>query len=172
MLDRFGVPEEVFGPNLRFRVVAAFCGVVLVLMGVLFFLAGLGGGDGRLPLGGWVGAKLAAPLLVLGAVVMIGARLVPRNWVFVCPRGVVRTRGAIWEGVGWAEVERFEDATLTGQMVALRQCRLVLKGGGEWGFLADYVAEYGRLAEALRRKVGEWQRDSAAAVPPVGRGGQ
>jgi hypothetical protein len=51
---------------------------------------------------------------------------------------------------------------LTHKAVAIRQCRIVLKGGTEWGFLADYIAEYGRLTEVLRRKVDEWPKPSGA----------
>jgi hypothetical protein len=63
--------------------------------------------------------------------------------------------GASWEGIGWAEVARFEDATLDPGLATTRQCRIVTRGGAEWGFLADYVAQYGRLTEVLRRKVDE-----------------
>ena len=38
LLARFGDPEHVFGPNVRFRVIAAVCGGVFVVMGVIFLL--------------------------------------------------------------------------------------------------------------------------------------
>jgi hypothetical protein len=155
LLTRLGEPEHVFGPNVRFRVVATVCGVILLVMGVFFFLLGLGAGGARLPLGDWVSARLAVPLVVLGAVVLIGTRLVPLNWVFVCPRGLVRTRGDAWDGLEWAEAERFEDASLTHRGVTSWQCRILTKDGKEWGFLADYIAGYGRLTEILRQRVGE-----------------
>src|SRR5437016_6305015 len=85
LLARFGEPEHVFGPNVRFRILAAVCGIILLVMGVLFFLMGLGAGGARLPLADWVSGRLAIPLVVLGAVVLLGPRLVPLNWVFVCP---------------------------------------------------------------------------------------
>jgi hypothetical protein len=131
----------------RFRVVAAICGIVLVAMGILFLLLRLGSGGAALPLSDGVSGKLAIPLMVVGAVVLIGVRLVPLNWVFVCPHGLIRTQGTAWAGVGWADVARFEDATLSHRAVTMRQCRIVLKDGAEWGFLAEYVAEYGRLTE-------------------------
>jgi len=169
LLARFGDPEHVFGPNVRFRVVAALCGVVLVVMGVLFFLLGLEVVGAKLPLSDWVSGKLAIPLVAFGAIVLIGTRLVPLNWVFVCPEGLIRTRGAAWDSISWAEVDRFEDTTLTHKhgnvAVTTRQCRIVLKGGAEWGFLADYIAEYGRLPEVLRRKVDEWRQPSGSGGP-------
>jgi len=161
LVARFGPPEDVFGPNLRFRFAAAVCGLVFVLTGAVLFLMGLGAGGARLPLSDWISGKLAVPLVVLGAVVVVGTRLVPMNWVFVCSQGLVRTRGAAWQGIKWAEVDRFEDATLDHKGVTTRQCRLLLKDGTEWGFLADYVAEYRRLSEVLRRKIHE------RAAPPA-----
>jgi hypothetical protein len=151
LLDRFGTPEHAFGPSLRFRVVATACGAVFLVTGALFFAAGLGGN----PMNAWVGGKLAAPLAALGIVVLVGERLAPKVWVVVCPRGVLRSRGSTWTGVRWADVARFEDATTTAGVVTTRQCRLVLADGTHWGFLADRVAEYDRLFEAIRRAVEE-----------------
>ena len=160
LLNAFGEPEQVFGPNLRFRVIAAVCGGVLVAMGVFFFLLGMGAAGAGLPLSDWVSGKLTAPLVGFGVILLIGTRLVPLSGVFVCPRGLIRTRGDAWDGIHWAEVDRFEDATLTHKAVTTRQCRLVLKNGAEWGFLADHIAEYGKLTEVLRRKVEELPRPS------------
>lgn len=155
LLARFGEPEHVFGPNVRFRILAAVCGTILVGMGILFFLIGVGAGGAKLPLGDWVSGRLAVPLVVLGAVVFLGTRLVPLNWVFVCPQGLVRTRGDAWDGMEWTEMERFENAPLTHKGVTARQCRVVRKDGTEWGFLADYVAGYRRLTEVLRQRADE-----------------
>jgi hypothetical protein len=153
--SRFGEPELVFGPNMRFRVVASLCGLIFVVMSVILFLMGLGARGLQLPLADWVSGQLAVPLVILGVVILIGTRLVPLNWVFLCPGGVIRTRGDASEGIGWAEVERFEDATVCQKGVTIRQCRLVLKDGRECGFLADNLVDYPRLAEALSRKVSE-----------------
>lgn len=150
-LDRFGAPEHRFAPNVKFRVVAAVCGLIFLVMGVVFFALGVA----RLPLGDLVSGKLTAPLIALGAIVLVGARLVPVHWVFVCPHGLIRRRGDAWEGLAWTEVERFEDATLGDKMVTARQCRIVTTAGAEWGFLADQVAEFDHLAAVLRRKVDE-----------------
>lgn len=160
LTSRLGEPELVFGPNVRFRVVAAVCGLIFVVMGAVFFLMGLAVGRAQLPLADWVSGKLTIPLMVLGVIILIGTRLVPLNWVFICPGGVIRTRGDAWDGIGWTEIERFEDATLGQKGVTLRQCRLVLADGSEWGFLADYVADYPRLAEVLARKVSEKPKET------------
>ncbi len=152
MLDQFGEPEHVFGPNLRFRVVAAICAISIVGAGVFFFLLGAAGN--RLLLADWVSGKLAVPMVTVGTVVLIGTRLVPLNWIFVCPKGVIRTRDAAWDGISWTDVDRFEDTTGTYKAVTTRQYRLLLKGGGEWGFLADYISEYDSLIQALQQKVG------------------
>jgi hypothetical protein len=93
--------------------------------------------------------------MTCGVVAVVFPRQVPPRWVFVCPRGLVRARGADWEAVEWSEVVRVEDATLSTGVVTSRQCRVVLAGGGEWGFLADYVGDYQRLTGVLRRKMNE-----------------
>jgi hypothetical protein len=156
LLDRFGKPEHVFGPNRRFRVSAAACGVVFLVMGVTFFLLGRSG----IPLADGASGLLTVPLLALGGVVLIGTVRGPRNWVFVCPGGLLRTLGSAWHSVGWTEVMRFEDATWTHKMVTTRSCRILLKGGAEWGFMADSFGEYNRLMEVLRRKADEWRTKS------------
>lgn len=156
---RFGVPELTFGPNVRVRIAAAACSLLFVLMGVVFFLLGQAG----MPLAGWVSGTLGVPLVALGVVILIVVRLAPFNWVFVCPGGVIRTLGATWDGIGWDEIERFEDASLGHTGVTIRQCRLVLTDGGEWGFQSDHVAEYGRLVETLSQKVADRVAPPAAA---------
>jgi hypothetical protein len=159
--DRFGNPEHVFGPNLRFRIVAGGIGIVLVVLGIIYFLMAMAG----VPLGAWVSAKLTVPMMALGVILLIGTRLVPVHWVFVCPRGLLRRRGDIWDHVGWSEVERFEDATLGQKGVTIRQCRIITTAGAEWGFLADHIADYGRLAELLRHKVDECRKPASAPDP-------
>jgi hypothetical protein len=154
LLTQFGEPEHVFGPNVRFRLLATLCGIILVGMGILFFVMGLGAGGARLPLADWVSARLAVPLVVLGGVVVLFTRLVPLNWVFVCPRGILRTRGDAWSSMEWTDAERFENASLTHRGVTARQCRIVRKDGTEWGFLADYISEYPRLTQVLQQRVG------------------
>jgi hypothetical protein len=168
ILARFGEPEHVFGPNVQFRIIAAVCGVILLTMGVLFFLMGLPIGGARLPLADGVSSMLTVPLVALGAVVLLGTRLVPLNWVFVCPKGLVRTRGDAWDGLKWIEIERFEKADLAHQGITARQCRIVKKDGTEWGFQADYVAEYRRLTEVLRQKVSALRSHPPEQVPSSG----
>src|SRR5262245_34146864 len=41
LLDRFGEPEDVFGPNMRFRVASVLLGALLLLLGLGFFLSGV-----------------------------------------------------------------------------------------------------------------------------------
>jgi hypothetical protein len=147
--------EHFFGPKMQLRVVGGICGVILLVIGGGFLLVQLSVVGGRLPLRDEVSGMLAVPLTALGGLLLIGTRLAPLNWVFICQGGVIRKRGAVWESLPWAEVERFEDATLGRQGVIFRQCRLVLKNGREWGFLADHVTAYRQLAEVLRQKVAE-----------------
>ena len=155
LVDQFGEPEEVFGPNRRFRALSAIVGTLLVALGLAFFMAGGGAFQGGRPPGGLMYMLLGGSLMLVGAAAVILPRRVPQTWVFVCPGGLVRARGADWDDVGWADVVRFEDATSASRAVTVRQCRIVLKGGGEWGFLADYVADYRRLADLLRRKMND-----------------
>jgi hypothetical protein len=161
LLARFGEPEATFGPNMRFRAASAVLGIALVALGLAFFWVRVAWGAAQVPLGGLLGAGL----LVLRAAAILLPLRVPRNWVFICPRGLVRTRGADWDGVDWARVARFEDASLASGAALSRQCRLVLTGGTEWGFQADWVADYRRLAEVLRRKVEERRPPPGAASP-------
>lgn len=154
---RFGEPEYAFGPNMRFRVVSAICGVALISMALLYALISIG--PNPVPLAGGVSHMLTFGLIVLGGFCIIAPRLVPANWVFVCPSGVIRARGANWSAVGWDEVARFEDATRNSGSTTIHQCRLVLNEGGEWGFLADWIGDYRTLAELLSRKVDEFKRN-------------
>jgi hypothetical protein len=156
LLDRYGEPEHVFGPNMRFRVASFLLGGLLLLLGLAFSLFGVAaraaqgfrGSEGVLLL-------LGAGLMAVGAAAVLIPRSVPLNWVFVCPAGLVRIRGADWDAVGWADVSRFEDASFSVGAVTSRQCRIITAAGAEWGFQADWVAEYGRLVAVLRRKVEE-----------------
>ncbi|MFL5243122.1 MAG: hypothetical protein ACJ8FY_13530 [Gemmataceae bacterium] len=84
----------------------------------------------------------------------------PLDWVFVCPQGLVRSHGDVWDSVHWTDVERFEDATLSHKAVTMRQCRIVLKAGAHWGFLANSIADYGRLTKLLFRKGEELHRQT------------
>jgi hypothetical protein len=159
LVNQFGEPEDTFGPNLRFRVASTILGAVLVLLGLAFFVNGAAVVAGQGQPGGPLYLLLGGGLMAVGAAAVALPWRVARTWVFVCPRGLVRARGSEWDAVGWEEVARFEDATLADR--AVQQCRVVLKGGGEWGFLAEYVADYHRLGEVLRRKVDE--RDAPRA---------
>jgi hypothetical protein len=141
---------------MRFRVASFLLGALLLLLGLAFFLfgvaaraaQGLRGSEGVL-------ALLGAGLMAVGAAAVVFPRSVPLSWVFVCPGGLVRIRGADWDAVGWADVSRFEDASLSSGAMTIRQCRIVTADGAEWGFQANGVAEYGRLAAVMRRKVEE-----------------
>jgi hypothetical protein len=165
LLAKFGEPESAFGPNMRFRIVSVICGIMLIAMAVVYVLMSIG--PNPLPLAGGVSHLLTFGLIVLGGFCIVAPRIVSANWVFVCPRGVVRTRGAIWEGLEWDRVARFEDATLKSGITTMRQCRLVLHDGSEWGFIADWIGDYRRLAEVMRQKVEEEKRvrrpDAAAS---------
>ncbi|HEV3436752.1 MAG TPA: hypothetical protein VG122_05295 [Gemmata sp.] len=55
----------------------------------------------------------------------------------------------------WADVLRFEDASLSSGVGTSQQCRIITAAGVEWGFLANWVAQYGRLVEVLHQKVVE-----------------
>ena len=34
------------------------------------------------------------------------------DWVYVCPGGLIRTRGVHWDSAAWAEVARFDHGTI------------------------------------------------------------
>jgi hypothetical protein len=147
---QFGEIEHAFSPNVRNRRLATLIGLMLTALGVTLLILKVG----DLMPGGWGENKFIAFMLVLGGAIIVGARLLPMDWVFVCSRGLVRTRGSAWEGIEWSDIDRFEDASMTHRGIAIRQCRLMLKDGSEWGFIADNFAEYGRMTEMLRQKTG------------------
>ena len=153
-VDRFGAPEVVFGPNIRFRRQSTIVGAFLVLLGVISILCGLAALQVQWPPGGGLYLLLGGGLLAVGVVALVLPRQVPLSWVYVCPRGLVRIRGGVWEALGWADVLRFEEGSpANGRMVAIQQCRIITAEGAEWGFIADLIADYPRLVTALRRKI-------------------
>ena len=141
---------------MRFRIVSVVCGVVLIAMAVVYALMSIG--PNPVPLAGGVSDMLTFGLIVLGGFCIAAPRMVPVSWIFICPNGVVRGRGGNWRGVEWGQVTRFEDATMVDGKGTIRQCRLVLNDGSEWGFIADWIGDYRKLAEVLRRKVEEEER--------------
>jgi hypothetical protein len=145
---QFGEVEYAFGPNVRIRGAATLLGLIFTGIGVLILMLKVAGG---MP-GGWGETKYLVVMLVFGVAIIFGSRTMPMNWVFVCDRGIVRTRGSAWDGVDWGSIERFEDASMTHKGLAIRQCRIVLKDGSEWGFIADNIAEYSRLGAMLKHK--------------------
>jgi hypothetical protein len=154
LLARLGEPEGVFGPNRRYRTASAIVGIGLVALGLAFLVLGVAAQLGRLS-GHQIYYFLGLVMMTLGVLAVKVERQAPPTWVFVCRRGVARVREASWEALEWDEVARFEDASLGHRGVTIRQCRLVLVAGGEWGFLADNVADFGRLTVSLRRKLAE-----------------
>jgi hypothetical protein len=150
----FSDVEYAFGPKERIRGVATVCGMVLAGMGALFVFMGIAGK----PLIGRSENFIMVFFLVCGVAIIVGARMLAMNWVFVCSRGLVRTRGSAWDGIAWSDINRFEDASMTHRGIAIRQCRLVLNDGSEWGFISENFAEYGRLTEMLKEKTAAKRR--------------
>jgi hypothetical protein len=153
LLDRFGEPEHVFGPNRRFRVLSAICGFVLVALGIYFVLLEMKVVGRGVPLSDMVATMIAAPLLALGVAAIVLPRRMPASWVVVCPHGLLCTRFGELEGIPWADVDRFEDATIASHSVTFRQCRINLKGGDTRAFLETQIADYPRLAELLQQRL-------------------
>ena len=155
LLEQFGEPEAMFGPNMRFRISSAIIGIFLVILGFAFVVGGPVILQGNVMAGVGVYVLLGCGLMLMGVTAIVVPIRLPLNWVFVCPSGLIRSRGEIWEAVDWADVVRFEDASMSGSAVTIQQCRIVRADGSEWGFLADHIAYYGRLAEVLRQRVAE-----------------
>jgi len=152
LLNRLGPPEDVFGPNTRFLAQSTALGVLLVLMGFAGFVGGAAQYAER-QTGAPIYMYLGGALMAVGSAAVILPRKGPRTWVYVCPRGLARARGENWEAVGWDQVARFQDATIEGQTSGIRQCRVILTDGTEWGFIENHLADYRRLKGLLRAKV-------------------
>ena len=99
LLAEFGEPEQVFGPNQRFRLAMVAIGGASLIFGVLFTVARWN----NLPVTDWFSPVIAVAMAVGGVVVIYGAWMWPTSWVFVCPRGLVRKCGSRWEGRDWSE---------------------------------------------------------------------
>ena len=154
LLERFGEPEHVFGPNMRFRFASALMGVFLTTLGFAFFVWGMADvRDGPKDGTGRILCLLGGGLMTVGAAAFILPRRVPLNWVFVCPNGLIRARGDVWDNVDWLDIARFECANFSGTTVTIRQCKIVTTAGVEWGFISDWIADYNGLTEVLREKV-------------------
>jgi hypothetical protein len=151
LLNRYGEPEHVFGPNVRVRVLVTLFGAAFFILGIYFL--GTSFVKGNDALSKTVGRNFGSMLAVFGAAMVIITMRLKRNWVFVCSRGLVRTLGGAWEGVRWADVDRFEDATFSHKSITSQACRIVLTSGGTWGFMADHISQYPRLAEVLQQRL-------------------
>ncbi len=147
--NRFGEPEEIFGPNQRFRVLSPILGLILLFLGVAFFVARTLLGEAQTPFALHIGTGL----LGLGIAAFFLPLLLPIRWVFVCPGGLARGQGQSWHTLSWSEAVRFEDASLSKAGVRARQCRIIKSDGTEVGFIAEYVSDYDRLVAILRNKV-------------------
>jgi hypothetical protein len=151
LLERFGEPEHAFGPNMRFRTKACILGSMLILIGVSFLIFGFLDKDAqRFGRGGAaVMFLLGGCVLFMGGVSVYYPLRLSRDWIFVCPRGLVRYLNHDWETLDWSNALRFEDVSLP----QVRQCRIDTADGSKWGFIADLIADYKRLTEVLAEKL-------------------
>lgn len=153
LLERFGEPEHSFGPNMRFRTQSVLLGTFLFLLGLAFLIVGLLERNGQqVGLGGGGGGVLivlASGLLAIGGVAIYLPFYLPRDWLFVCARGLVRYLNRDWVTLDWSDALRFEDVSLP----QVRQCQIVTADGSKWGFIADLIADYKRLTEVLGEKM-------------------
>jgi hypothetical protein len=161
LFNQFGVPDRVWGPNLRFRIATVLLGSLLVLLGLLFVVGGLASKLANPQTRGSEGIMflLGAGLLAVGIAAINFHFSTPLNWVFVFPGGIVRKLGHDWESLVWGEVLRFEDVSFAGT-ATVRQCRIIAIDGTEWGFLANLYEDYGSLKSILREKMKERSKES------------
>lgn len=163
LLNLYGQPEEVFRPNMQFRRLSALLGLILIGMGVAFFVwSYFDARDPNAPQNGSNGIRqlLGGGLIVVGGAAFFLPFAVPRNWVIVCPNGLIRNRGEVWESVTWADIVRFDDATLSARAVTIRQCRIVTRSGPEWGIEANWTADFDRLCSVIRHKLKDAKAES------------
>jgi hypothetical protein len=153
LLARFGEPEHVFGPNLRFRVMATVLGGILLLLGVYFSLLQVRILGRGVPLSDSVGESIAAGLLLFAVLLIGGISLKKSTWIFVCPSGLLRTEQRDWDTVAWSDVARYEEVTFSGGFGSNRTCRIVLKSGETWKIVPDYTRDYPRLMEVLQQRL-------------------
>lgn len=151
LLERFGEPEHVFGSNVQYRKQSVILGSLLLLVGATFLVFGFLDRDAQNfgKGGGALMAILASGLLAMGFVAVYYPLRAPRNWLFVCPRGLIRYLNRDWDTLPWSDAVRFEDVSLP----LVRQFKIVVANGPEWGFISYWFADYRRLTEVLREKV-------------------
>jgi hypothetical protein len=158
LLNLYGQPEDVFRPNMRFHRLSALLGSILIMIGVAFLVwSVLDARDPTVPQDGSSGIRqlLGVGLIVVGGAALFLPYSAPLNWVFVCPNGLIRNRGEVWESVKWDDIVRFDDATLTARGVQIRQCRIVTRSGSEWGVLANWTEDFDRLCCVVGQMVNE-----------------
>lgn len=155
LLAPFGTPDHAFGPNRRFRVASVLLGALLLALGIGMFVEIIVMRNARGKPGGFEGMVcfVIGGLLLLGSYAVYYPLWMPANWLYVCPNGLIRRLNGDWEGLPWADVARFQDLGETSGMAAIRQCRVVTTDGREWGFIAEWVADYGQLKRVLRERV-------------------
>ena len=163
LLHLYGQPENVFGPNMRFRRLSALLGSILIVLGFAFLVWNfIDARDPNSPGSSSNGLRqlLGVGLVIAGSVALFLPFAVPLNWVFVCPNGLIRNRGEVWESVKWGDIIRFDDATLSSRGVQIRQCRIVTRSGPVWGILAIWTADFDRLCSVVGHKVKEARSQS------------
>jgi hypothetical protein len=181
LLDRYGEPEHVFGPNMRFRIASVVMGTVLLLLAVTFFIFGMAdrAAQGPQRSSGGLLVLLSAGLLAVGGAAIVFPMSIPLNWVFVFPKGLVRTRGAEWDNVDWVNVLRFEDMSLSSGVATSEQCRIItLPGlsGDSWptglrsmgGWLRFCVGRWRNVRRCKHQSTPEGRDDGIELRPPPG----
>ena len=156
LIEEYGPARFVFGPNLRFPRKSFWVGLCLISLGVGFFGLAiyLREAGNVLGAGGTViYLALSAGLLAIGCLAASLPTLMPTNWLFVCPRGLIRKLGGQWQGLFWDEIARFQDMSTTQRAITINQCRILTTDGREWGWIAEYVSDYPKLVEVLRASV-------------------
>ena len=139
LLEQFGEPEATFGPNMRFRIRSTLLGIFLVILGFTFVVGGPAILQGKAMAGVCVYVPLGCGLMLVGVMSIVVPIRLPLNWVFVCPRGLIRARGEIWEAVDWADIVHFQDASMSGSAVTIQQCLIVTLQPPELAFRSNGV---------------------------------
>jgi hypothetical protein len=150
LMNQLGRPTHVFRLSRIKQIVFVACGMVMCVMGVFFLAAG------RIPdlakqLFGFADA-LAVGLLALGAVVLTQTWRTRNQVVYICPKGLIRVRGAKCQSCRWDQIAEIEEVQGSYKRIKNHTCHIVMADGSRIGLVSDAFPDFDRLIGLLKNE--------------------